>query len=83
MSQLCVHTFTQYSRSQIRRMQNKSANASDQEQKEKHILQSIEAVNQWEKEKYSPYDDNSINLYYRYQYFLIFPELEEALQWQT
>ena len=63
ISKLCIHTFTQYSRSQIRRMQNKSANASDQEQKEKHILQSIEAVNQWEKEKYAPYDDNSIKLY--------------------
>ena len=63
LSKLCIHTFAGYADSQLRRMENKAARLTGQEQNEQHILKSINNACYDFKNKYFPYDESSINLY--------------------
>ncbi|MFG6394881.1 MAG: nucleotidyltransferase domain-containing protein [Lachnospiraceae bacterium] len=63
LSKLCIHTFAGYADSQLRRMENKAARLTGQEQNEQHILKSINNASYDFKNKYFPYDESSIKLY--------------------
>ena len=63
LSKLCIHTFAGYAGSQLRRMENKAAREVGQEQRENHILKSIENARFGFKERYFPYEDGNILLY--------------------
>lgn len=64
LSKLCIHAFAGYAGSQLRRMENKSARLTGQEQNEAHILKSINNARYSFKGRYYPYSDkDSINLY--------------------
>lgn len=63
ISKLCINTFGAYAGSQLRRLENFVARESSQEERERHILKSIENAKYSLKERYLPYEEDSINLY--------------------
>ena len=63
LSKRAVHSFGGYANSQLRRLTNKSVRLVNQEQREKHILGSIENAKYSYPEKYFYYPEDSIRLY--------------------
>lgn len=63
ISQKCIHTFWGYSEQQGRRMMNKAARKQSQEEFEQYILNTIENASYTFKERYLPYDEDSVKLY--------------------
>lgn len=63
LSQVCIHTFGGYANSQLRRMENKAARLVGQAENELHIYKSICNASYDFKNRYYPYDDNSVKLY--------------------
>ncbi len=64
LSKLCIHAFAGYAGSQLRRMENKAARLTGQEQNEAHILKSIDNARYSFKGRYYPFSGkDSINLY--------------------
>jgi predicted nucleotidyltransferase len=63
LSKRAVHTFGGYANSQLRRLSNKAVRLVGQEERERHILASIENARYSYPEKYFNYPDDSIRLY--------------------
>lgn len=63
LSKKAVHSFGGYATAQLRRLSNKAVRTVEQEQREKHILASIENARYSYPDKYFNYPENSINLY--------------------
>lgn len=63
LSRKCVHSFGGYATAQLRRLDNKAVRTVSQEQREKHILGSIQNAFQTFPEKYFPFREDSIRLY--------------------
>ena len=63
LSKRAVHSFGGYANQQLRRLDNKSARLVGQEQREKHILGSIENAAYDFKTRYMSFPDDAINLY--------------------
>lgn len=63
LSKVCIHTFAGYASAQLRRMENKAARTAGQAQNEAYILKSIQNAEYDFKNRYFPYEDNSIQLY--------------------
>lgn len=63
LSKVVVHSFGGYAYSQLRRLDNKSARALNQTEKEKHILNSIINTKYSFAERYDGYSDDLFNLY--------------------
>lgn len=63
LSKTCINSFGGYANSQLRRLDNKAARTLEQEEKEKHILNSINNARYTFPEKYFLYDKDNINLY--------------------
>lgn len=63
LSKKAAHSFGEYATAQLRRLDNKAARLVNQEQREKHILNSIINAYHTFPEKYFPFDKNSIKLY--------------------
>ena len=63
LSQRVIHSFSGYAESQLRRLENKSARLVSQEEREQHILNTIENASVVLKEKYLPYPGDAIMLY--------------------
>lgn len=63
LSKICIHTFGNYSSSQLRRMENKAARLVGQAQNEAYILKSINNAKYDFKNRYYPYDDSDVKLY--------------------
>lgn len=63
LSKRAIHSFGGYATSQLRRLGNKSARLVGQEEREKHILNSIENAKYTFPEKYFTYPEDSIKLY--------------------
>lgn len=63
LSKTCINSFGEYANSQLRRLDNKAARTLEQEEKEKHILNSINNARYTFPEKYFSYDKDNINLY--------------------
>ena len=63
LSKKAVSTFGGYANSQLRRLDNKAVRLVNQEQREKHILNSIMNAKYTFPEKYFMYDCDAINLY--------------------
>lgn len=63
LSKRAVHAFGGYANSQLRRLSNKAVRLVGQEERERHILASIENARYSYPEKYFNYPDDSIRLY--------------------
>lgn len=63
LSKICIHTFGNYSSSQLRRMENKAARLVGQAQNEAYILKSISNAKYDFKNRYYPHDDSGVKLY--------------------
>ena len=63
LSKRAVHSFGGYATAQLRRLSNKAVRTVEQEQKEKHILASIENARYSYPDKYFNYPEDSIRLY--------------------
>lgn len=63
LSKRAVHSFGGYATAQLRRLDNKAIRLVNQEQREKHILNSIENARYSYPEKYFYYPEDSIRLY--------------------
>ena len=63
LSKICIHTFAGYASAQLRRLENKAARLIGQEQNELHIYKSISNAAYDFKNRYYPFDDNSVVLY--------------------
>ena len=63
LSKRAVHSFGGYATAQLRRLSNKAVRTVEQEQREKHILASIENARYSYPDKYFNYPEDSINLY--------------------
>ena len=63
LSKVCIHTFTGYAGSQLRRMENKAVRLVGQTQNEAYILKSINNAKYDFKNRYFPMNDGSVNLY--------------------
>ena len=63
LSKRAVHSFGGYATAQLRRLSNKAVRTVEQEQREKHILASIENARYSYPNKYFNYPEDSINLY--------------------
>ena len=63
LSKKAVNAFGGYANSQLRRLDNKAVRLVNQEQREKHILNSIKNAKYTFPEKYFYYPDDAINLY--------------------
>ncbi len=63
LSKKAVNSFGGYANSQLRRLDNKAVRLVNQEQREKHILNSIMNARYTFPEKYFYYPEDSINLY--------------------
>lgn len=63
LSKKCIHTFGSYAASQARRLDNKAVRLVNQEQRENHILNSIENAKYTFPEKHFEHDSDSIRLY--------------------
>lgn len=63
LSKRAVHSFGGYANSQLRRLDNKAVRLVNQEQRENHILASIENARYSYPEKYFYYPEDSIRLY--------------------
>lgn len=63
LSKRAVHTFGSYANSQLRRLGNKAVRLVGQEERERHILASIENARYSYPEKYFNYPDDAIRLY--------------------
>lgn len=63
LSKRCIYSFGGYATAQLRRLDNKSGRLLEQEQQEKHLLNSIVNASYTFKEHYMPFPDDSIKLY--------------------
>ena len=63
LSKRAAHSFGGYATAQLRRLSNKAARTIEQEQREKHILASIENARYSYPDKYFNYPEDSIKLY--------------------
>lgn len=63
LSKRAAHSFGGYATQQLRRLENKSARLIDQPHFEENILRTIKDDENYLKEKYFPYSDDSIRLY--------------------
>ena len=63
LSKRAVHAFGGYANSQLRRLSNKAVRLVGQEERERHILASIENARYSYPEKYFSYPDDAIRLY--------------------
>ena len=63
LSKRAAHSFGGYATAQLRRLSNKAVRTVEQEQREKHILASIENARYSYPDKYFNYPEDSINLY--------------------
>lgn len=63
LSKEAIHSFGGYANSQLRRLDNKTVRLVGQEEREQHILNSIENAKYTFKNKYFYYPEDSINLY--------------------
>ena len=63
LSKRAVHSFGGYATAQLRRLSNKTVRTVEQEQREKHILASIENARYSYPDKYFNYPEDSIKLY--------------------
>lgn len=63
LSKKAVYSFGGYANSQLRRLDNKAARLVGQEQREKHVLNSIMNASHDYKEKYFEYPEDAIRLY--------------------
>lgn len=63
LSKRAVHSFGGYATAQFRRLSNKAVRTVEQEQREKHILASIENARYSYPDKYFNYPEDSIKLY--------------------
>lgn len=63
LSKKCIHTFSGYAISQLRRLENKSVREVNQANREKHILKTIECARYDFEERYFDHDKDSIKLY--------------------
>lgn len=63
LSKRAVHSFGGYATAQLRRLDNKAVRLVNQEQRERHILNSIENARYSYPEKYFDYPEDSIRLY--------------------
>lgn len=63
LSKRAVHSFGGYASAQLRRLSNKAVRTVEQEQREKHILASIENARYSYPDKYFNYPEDSIKLY--------------------
>lgn len=63
LSKRAVHSFGGYATAQLRRLSNKAVRTVEQEQREKHILASIENARYSYPDKYFNYPEDSIRLY--------------------
>ena len=63
LSKKCIHSFGGYANQQLWRLSNKSARLVGQEERERHILGSIQSAATTFKDKFDLYDEDSIKLY--------------------
>lgn len=63
LSKNVIYTFGAYASSQLRKLNNKTIRAADQEQREKHILNSVMNAYFTFSEKYFQFDQDDIRLY--------------------
>lgn len=63
LSKRAIQSFGGYAYSQLRRLDNKAARLVGQSEREKHILNSIQNASYDFKNKYFPFDEDSIKLY--------------------
>ena len=63
LSKRAVHSFGGYATAQLRRLSNKAVRTVEQEEREKHILASIENARYSYPDKYFNYPEDSIKLY--------------------
>lgn len=63
LSKKAIHSFGGYATKQLRRLDNKAIRLVDQEQREKHILNSIMNAYHTFPEKYFPFEEGNIKLY--------------------
>ena len=63
LSKKCAHTFGSYASSQLWRLSNKSARLVGQEERERHILSSIQSAATTWNDKFEFHDKDSIKLY--------------------
>lgn len=63
LSKRAIQSFGGYAYSQLRRLDNKAARLVGQSEREKHILNSIRNASYEFKNKYFPFDEDSIKLY--------------------
>lgn len=63
LSKICIHTFSGYAGSQLRRMENKAARLVGQAEREEHILRSIQNAKYDFKTRYFPQGEGEIALY--------------------
>ena len=63
LSKRAVHSFGGYASAQLRRLSNKAVRTVEQEEREKHILASIENARYSYPDKYFNYPEDSIKLY--------------------
>lgn len=63
LSKRAVHSFGGYATAQLRRLSNKAVRTVEQEQRERHILASIENARYSYPDKYFNYPEDSIKLY--------------------
>lgn len=63
LSKRAVHSFGGYATAQLRRLSNKAVRTVEQEEREKHILASIENAKYSYPDKYFNYPEDSIRLY--------------------
>lgn len=63
LSKKCIHSFGGYANQQLWRLSNKSARLVGQEERERHILGSIQSAATTFKDKFELYDEDNIRLY--------------------
>ena len=63
LSKKCIHSFGGYANQQLWRLSNKSARLVGQEERERHILNSIQSAATTWNDKFEFYDEDSIKLY--------------------
>lgn len=63
LSKICIHTFGNYSSSQLRRMENKATRLVGQAENEAYILKSINNARYEFKNRYYPHENSDVKLY--------------------
>lgn len=63
LSKICIHTFGNYSSSQLRRMENKATRLVGQAENEAYILKSINNAQYEFKNRYYPHNESDLKLY--------------------